>query len=151
MKEAIASIPASYAVGQKGVLLEALRRIQEAEGYISREAVEALAARLTLAPAQIYGTLTFYSELRTQPSTKTDIGLCLGPTCHLRGAHRIKRALEGLLEGKYAALKDEVSIHVEQCPGICHQAPTLRLNGVLHDHVRVTDLDGILEGLLKQD
>ena len=117
--------------GKRGVLLAVLHRVQEAYGYIPQEAIAPIGRALNLPAPQVWGTLSFYSEFRTQPPPQTEIHLCLGPTCHLRGADHIKRILElrlGIDPKTLRSPSGEFGIHLLQCPGHCHVSPLVYVN-----------------------
>ena len=128
--------------GRRGVLLEVFHRVQDAFGYVPPETMEPIAKALRMHAPTVYGTLTFYTEFRTSPPPGVQINICLGPTCHLRGAEAIKRVLEYQLsidnEGRTS---DNVyGIHVVQCAGHCHKAPLLYINGRVRGNVAVNEV-----------
>ncbi|MBI2304411.1 MAG: NAD(P)H-dependent oxidoreductase subunit E [Chloroflexi bacterium] len=123
--------------GKRGVLLEVFHRVQEIQGYISPQAVEAIATALGMSPAHVYGALTFYSELRTTPPPERSIGLCGGPACYLRGAEKVRQAIEGHIGVAMGQASPDNKTEVKwvQCPGICHVAPFLTVDGKIHGKV----------------
>ena len=117
--------------GKRGVLLAVLHRVQEAYGYVPRDAIAPIGKALNLPPAQVSGSLTFYSEFRILPPPETEVHLCLGPTCHLRGADYIKRILElrlGIDARTLRSADGQFGIHILQCPGHCHVSPLMYVN-----------------------
>jgi formate dehydrogenase subunit gamma len=112
-------------------LLAVLHRIQEVCGYVPRQAIPLLAEKLNTTPATVYGAITFYSEIRTEPPAKTTISWCSGPACRLKGSENIRRALEAVLGvGLEESTADKsVGLHLVQCDGTCALAPLLRLDG----------------------
>lgn len=112
-------------------LLKGLHRIQHEFGYVPREAIRLLAARLETTPAIVFGTIDFYSELRLEPPAEKVVEWCSGPACLLKGSLGIRRALEAELgcfmdrasaDGKY-------ELRLAQCDGTCHLAPQIRHGG----------------------
>ena len=57
---------AAHAV-QRGPLLPVLHALQETFGYVDPRAVPLVAKALNLSRADVYGVLTFYSDLRSTP------------------------------------------------------------------------------------
>ncbi len=125
--------------GRQGVLLHVFHRIQEAFGYVPQEAMEPMASAFRIHPSTLFGTLTFYSEFRTVPPAKVAVGMCLGPTCHIKGAEVVKQILEYRLglSGEHAAFPD-VAIHEVECAGHCHLAPLVYVNGKPEGPVEVS-------------
>jgi NADH:ubiquinone oxidoreductase subunit E len=115
-------------------LLRALHRIQDAFGYVPREAISVLAVQFRTTPAIIFGTLSFYSEIRTAPPPEVNIKWCSGPACRLKGSENIRRALEAVLGLRLgqATPDNDIGLQPAQCDGTCHLAPLLRVN---HDYV----------------
>ena len=108
-------------------LLAVLHRIQEAYGYVSPQVVPLLAAKLRTTPAMVFGAMSFYSEIRTEPPPRTTISWCSGPACRLKGSENIRRAVESILGESTPDLA--LGLRLVQCDGTCAQAPLLRLNG----------------------
>lgn len=115
----------------QGDLLEALHRVQHRYGYVPREAIPAVAQKLRLPEARVYGALTFYSELRETPPPQTTISWCSGPACYVKGSAGIRRVLEKLLGcavGEQTA-DNRFGLHLGQCNGTCDNAPQVWVNG----------------------
>jgi len=118
--------------GRRGVILQVFHRLQAAYGYVPQEAMEPIATALRIHPSTLFGTLTFYSEFRTTAPAKVEVGMCLGPTCHIKGAEVVKQVLEhrlGLSGGDHHGGSD-VAIHEVECAGHCHLSPLVYVNGV---------------------
>lgn len=137
---------------RRGVLLAILHRVQQAYGFIPLETLEAIARHVNMTRSLVYGMITFYSEFRTRPPAPILISMCLGPTCHLRGAKAIKRQIEERLQmdSKGDSADGTVTLHVVQCAGFCHLAPLLSLNGEAHGQVTLEGIDALLDALVLQ-
>ena len=79
-----------------GDLLEALHRVHDRYGYISREAMEVVAEQLRLTAARVYGATTYYSDFRMTPPPPLRLAWCSGPACRLRNAGGIRAAFEAV-------------------------------------------------------
>jgi len=112
-------------------LLKAFHRIQHEFGFVPPEAVPLLAGQFRTTPAIIYGTIDFYSEIRTAPSAETTVEWCSGPACLLKGSMNIRRVLESVLECQMnrASADGKFGLRLVQCDGTCHLAPLVRLEG----------------------
>jgi len=122
-------------------MLEALHRIQHELGYVPREAVPFLAAKFKTTPALVWGTITFYSEIRTEPPPRVEVQWCSGPACLLKGSRNIRLALEAEFGcGMNESTPDgALGLRLVQCDGTCHLAPLVRLNGRYIGPLTVTD------------
>jgi NADH:ubiquinone oxidoreductase subunit E len=112
-------------------LLAAFHRIQHEFGYVPREAVPLLAGKFETTPAIIFGTIDFYSEIRTTPPAETTIEWCSGPACLLKGSLNIRRVLEAILECEMNRVSADgrFGLRLVQCDGTCHLAPLVRHRG----------------------
>ncbi len=112
-------------------LLRALHRVQEALGYVPPQAIPLLAAHFQTTPAAIYGVISFYSEIRTEPPPKVEIQWCSGPACLLKGGRRIRAALEAVLGCAMNSSTPDgaLGLRLVQCDGTCHLAPLVRVGG----------------------
>lgn len=127
--------PASRIPGQASpLLLETLRRVQAALGYLPPEAIDAVAKHLDLSPAEVYGAATFYSNFRLTPRGKVLVRVCRGTACHVRGGDKIRRAVETLLGLAPGETSPDLSFTYEtvNCVGACALAPTMVVEDVIH-------------------
>ncbi len=127
--------------GRRGVLLQLLQEVQEEFGYIPQESIGPMSKAMNMAPSMIFGTATFYSELKTTPPPKVQVEMCLGPTCHLQGAEHIRAILKARLglNDEWRTADNSVGIHIIQCAGHCHLAPLLYLDGEVIANLKVAD------------
>lgn len=112
-------------------LLKGMHRIQHEFGYIPRESITLIAAKLETTPAIIYGTIDFYSELRQKPPAEHVVEWCSGPACLLKNSAGIRRALEATLGCwmNQASRDGKHELRLVQCDGTCHLAPLIRYRG----------------------
>lgn len=114
-----------------GDLLPALHKVQHEFGYIPRAAVEEVARQVGLGASDVWGAVTFYSELRTEPPAETIVGWCSGPACRLKGGEQMRRIFETTLgfAMREQAIDRSVGLHLAQCNGQCRLAPLVWING----------------------
>jgi NADH:ubiquinone oxidoreductase subunit E len=115
----------------EGDLLEALHRLQHRYGYVPDTAIPAVAQRLRLPEARVYGAITFYSEFRQTPPPETLISWCSGPACYIKGGQDVRLVLEAMLHcGMGENTQDNrLGLHLGQCNGTCDNAPQVWVNG----------------------
>ena len=63
---------------EKGDLIKGLQLIQQKEGYVSDEAVKAVAANFNMAEAEVEGVLTFYAQFKRVKPGRFQISSCDG-------------------------------------------------------------------------
>lgn len=118
----------------KGDLIRGLQSIQAVEGYVSDEAVEAVAEHFSIAAAEVEGVLTFYAQFKRNKPGKYKICICDGTACHIKGATQISAWLSaelGIPSGE--TTKDGLfSVETVACLGCCSLAPVMSVNGKVY-------------------
>lgn len=124
-------------VGEEGSLIPALQRVQEQDGYISRERIVEIHRRTGIPVPHIYGVATFYAQFRLHPVGKNIIKVCHGTACHVAGANAITDALERALEictGETTADR-QFTLETVSCIGCCSLAPVIMINNDTHGNL----------------
>lgn len=106
---------------RRDLLIEALHRIQDAQGWISAADIAALAEELSLAQAEVFEVATFYHHFDVlsagvQAPAALTVRVCDSLSCMLAGA-------EQLVSGLQASLGDAVRVQRVPCIGRCAEAP----------------------------
>ena len=131
-------------------LLTAFHRIQHEFGFVPPEAVPLLAGKFETTPAIIFGTIDFYSEIRTKPPAETTVEWCSGPACLLKGSLNIRRVLEAILECEMnrVSADEQFGLRLVQCDGTCHLAPLIRHEGRYLGPLTVSETIGWARGMV---
>ncbi|MDQ3247705.1 MAG: NAD(P)H-dependent oxidoreductase subunit E [Chloroflexota bacterium] len=74
-------------------LLPLLHAFHDRDGYLSEEAIRAIAQGLRLPLADLFGTITFYHHFHREPQGLHALRVCTGPVCCLQGGKEILAAL----------------------------------------------------------
>ena len=129
-----------------GGLLDALLALQKRDGYVTEDALRALAAYEGKSAAELYDTASFYSMLRFTPPAKKEIRVCRGTACHSGGNASLVEALEEVTGLKIGQSNGEYDLDWVECLGQCQAAPNLLLNGKLYTNVDVAEIPALLGG-----
>lgn len=138
---------------KRAMLLTALYIAQEQYGYLSQEALDRVARRLELPPAEVYSTASFYTLYDTEPQVTYRIQVCDGLSCYLcEGAdslvHHIRQRL-GLGENETRTRDQRFALEVVQCLAACDTAPNVRVNDQLYPHMTMEKVDALLDELME--
>ncbi|HEB89057.1 MAG TPA: nitroreductase family protein [Deltaproteobacteria bacterium] len=109
-------------------LLQELVRLQEAEGWLSPEALASLAERLRVPLHRLEGLSTFYSSFRREPPAGTEVGVCRDLSCRLAGAESACARLR-----EWASERGGVVIRERSCLGRCDRAPAATIGHAIVD------------------
>lgn len=123
-----------YPPGRRDGLIPLLQEVQEACGYLSREAVVLIGQHLRLPASKVYGVATFYNQFRFQPLGRYHIQVCRGTACHVKKSMQTLEALQRALGVKPGQTTRDglFSLEVVACLGACGLAPVVAVNGEFH-------------------
>ena len=131
------------------LLIPLLQEIQEAEGFVSIEAMELVAEALETPVSRVYGVATFYNQFRFAPLGEHVIEVCRGTACHVKQSLALAQHLTRRLK-----LRDDGSsgdgrftVVTVACLGACSIAPVIKLDGEFHGHLTTEKLDALLDEL----
>ncbi len=129
-------------------LIPILQDVQESQGYLSPEAVEATARYLNLSENDVYGVATFYAQFRFHPPGRHHIKVCQGTACHVRGSglilESVTRAL-GITAGETTP-DGAYSLERVACFGSCALAPVVVLDDRVYGRMTTRKTQKLIEG-----
>ncbi len=137
---------------QTSQLIEVLQDVQENSGYISEEAMRAVAAELGVPLMEVYRVASFYKAFKLKPCGRNHLIMCMGTACHVRGARLL---LEQAI-GQFGVNPGEVtadglfSVEHVNCLGTCALGPIVRENGSFHHHMTPGKLRKLIDSLHRQ-
>jgi len=114
-----------------GAALPILHALQEAFGYVDREAVPLIAQALNLSRAEVHGIVSFYHDFREAPPGRHVLKLCRAEACQSMGADALgEAAREKLRIGWHETTPDgRMTLEPVFCLGLCACAPAAMLDG----------------------
>jgi len=134
--------------------LAALYIAQEQYGWLSPEAIQRVANRLSLTPGQVYATASFYTMFKLQPQGQYRIQVCEGISCYLVGGAEpaidfIRKRLN-LLDGDTSP-DGKFTLEIVQCLAACDMAPAIKINDELYGNITAETLDQLLTSLSERE
>jgi NADH-quinone oxidoreductase subunit E len=134
---------------REALMLPALWEVMDREGYISSEAMEAVADFLKVPLSKVYGVVSFYSMFHTEKEGRYRIRICGTLSCELCGASEILSMLmDRLAIGVGETTSDgKITLEEVECLGSCSTAPVMMVDETLHEKLTPERLEEILEEL----
>jgi len=135
---------------KRSASLMLLHAVQERFGYISRQAVEWVAAKLELQPINIYELVTFYPMFHQKPVGKHHLRICRTLSCALGGSYKLhehlcrKLAVDPHTHGPQTTKDGQYTIEFVECLASCGTAPVMMCNDAFHEGVSNEKADEIL-------
>jgi NADH-quinone oxidoreductase subunit E len=130
-------------------LLPILQDIQNREKYLSADAMKAVAAYLGVPDSRVFAVATFYKALSLSPRGDTEIKICMGTACHLRGAGLIMSEAEKELGVRNGETTPDGKFSIERvnCLGACALAPVAMINDGIAANLAPGGISEIIAGI----
>ena len=112
------------------VLLPLLHDVQDEAGYLTPDAVDYVAKRLSISPARVREVASFYTMFKLNKKGKFVLQVCHNLSCYLAGADDIVKALEDKLGIKAGQTTEDEMFTIEraECLASCSTAPCMQVN-----------------------
>lgn len=113
---------------------------QTGSAWVPVVAMDAIAARLEIAPIRVYEVATFYFMFNTKPIGKYHLQVCTTTSCWLRGSDDVVSACKkatGIGHFGETSADGLFTLSEVECLGACANAPILQVDNDFYE-----DLDG---------
>ncbi len=113
----------------RGALILALQEIQAAEGHIPRERIPEIARAFGLTDAEVFGVISFYTDLRLERQGETVVRVCCGDSCVATDGYRILRAVTDHLgvSPDETTQDGKTTLRIAYCLGNCALSPSMMI------------------------
>ncbi len=147
MSKIVESVLSNYPNASRDSLIPILQDVQELDGFLSKDSVEAIGKYLRLPTSKIYGVATFYNQFRFSPVGQYHIEICRGTACHVKGSLPVLEEFQRQLNiNPGETSKDGIfSLEVVACIGACGLAPAITINGEVYANVDIDDIKKIVK------
>lgn len=134
---------------KRSALLPLMHLFAHYEGYVSREAMEAAAEMLEITPAEVEGTVSFYTLFYRRPVGKYMLQVCRGLACTINGAEDIMAYFrEKLGIGHLQTTPDGLFSYEEvECLAACDRATCMQVNLEFAYDLTPQKIDAILDAI----
>jgi NADH-quinone oxidoreductase subunit E len=142
-RQASAVIPALY------VAQNQMKR-QTGSAWVPVKAMDAVAARLGMAPIRVYEVATFYFMFNTKPIGKYLLQVCTTTPCWLRGSDDVTEACRkatGIPEWGETSEDGVFTMTEVECLGACVNAPILQVDDDFYEDMDAEKVATLLAAL----
>jgi NADH-quinone oxidoreductase subunit E len=141
---------AKYPPGREASAVIALlwRAQEQHHGWLPQKAIDAVAAKLNMAPIRVMEVATFYTMFNLDPVGKHFIQFCGTTPCALRGAGAIKEVLQRRVGEERQVSPDGLFSWLEvECLGACCNAPMVQINDHYYEDLTPENFEKLLDDL----
>ncbi len=132
---------------RQSALLPALFVAQEDAGYLSPEALAAVAGILDLPVSEVTSVASFYSLLYLEPVGRHVVQVCTNVSCMLNGCQAVVRRLQehlGIAPGQTTADR-RFTLRAVECLAACEEAPVMLVDQDRWPQVGPDSVERVLE------
>jgi NADH-quinone oxidoreductase subunit E len=131
---------------KRAVCVEALKIVQRHRGWVSDEALFAVAEFLEMTPAELEAVATFYNLIFRKPVGKHVILVCDSVSCWIMGYERVLDQLKARLGIDLGETTGDglFTLLPIVCLGACDQAPAMMIDDELYGNLDPAKIDEIL-------
>ena len=133
----------------RSALIPILHVLQEQDGYLTEDGMAHVAELLSLTPAEVLGTASFYDMFFTHPVGKHLVSICTNVACLLNGGYELLEHAEERLGVKAGGTTSDGQFTLEEveCIALCGDAPCLAVNWRFFGSVSNGDFDSLVDDL----
>jgi len=128
-------------------LIKALQLEQRQEGYISDEAIKTISEHFDMAPVEVEGVVSFYTQFKRVEPGDYQIQVCDGTACHIKGSSLVLGWISDELGIEPGETDEEgvFSLEAVACLGCCSLAPVVSINGKVYGNLTREKILDILD------
>src|SRR5881392_1095783 len=144
-KQRMRDLAARYPIARSAIM-PALYIAQQEEGYITQQALEAVAEAIGLTVDDVESVATFYTMYYQHAPGKKVIKVCTSLSCYLRGCDAVVNHLEkrlGIKRGETSA-DGNYTLMTAECLASCGTAPVLQVNDEFVENVTPSMADALI-------
>lgn len=132
MRETVARYPLA-----RSAMLPCLHLAQDELGYLTDEAIVAVAEAIGVKSDEVESVVTFYSMFHQEPKGRHVIKVCASVSCYLMGCDAVLDGLERTLGVRRGETTPDGRFTLEavECLAACGMAPALQVNGEFVEQV----------------
>ena len=133
-------------------LLPLLQQVQAAVGFVSQETMRQVAQAFNLSRADVFGVVTFYSDLREAPVGQQVMQICMAEACQAVGCRELATHASMRLGVPLGQTTSDGRVHFEAayCFGNCALGPTVRIGDRIVGGVTPERFDALLAEVLAE-
>jgi len=145
-KQRMRDLAARYPVARSAIM-PALYIAQQEEGYITQQALQAVAETIGLTVDDVESVATFYTMYYQHSPGKKVIKVCTSISCYLRGCDAVVGHLEkrlGIKRGETSA-NGNYTLMTAECLASCGTAPVLQVNDEFVENITLEMADALVD------
>lgn len=132
--------------GLAGPLIPILHGVQNALGYVPKDAVPLIATELNLSQADVHGVVSFYHYFRSEQPGRHVMHLCRAEACQAVGAVALEAHAKHSLgvDFHHTTADGALTLEPVYCLGNCALGPSVMIDDKVHGRVTPARFDQLV-------
>ncbi len=128
------------------MLVQVLQTFVARFSYLSKDAIRQIAKELNLSRAEVWGTVKFYHDFRTEAPGSTVVKICQAEACQAMGSRELTAHAEKTLGISMHSSSDDGKHTLEPvyCLGNCACSPAVMIDDQVYGRVDAARLDALV-------
>ena len=134
-------------IGQRGAIMPILEDINDEFKYLPEESMKYVSLEIGYPLSTVYRIATFYNVFSLKPRGRHIINICMGTTCHVRGAPRILERIKTELRIDVGETTEDNRFTLEpvRCLGCCSLAPVITIDGEAFGNMKPNKIARVID------
>lgn len=134
----------------RSAILPLVHMLQAEVGYASRQGMREVAELLGLTPAEVLGTVSFYTIFKLEPIGERLVSVCTGTSCELlRGDELFENVCGHFgVEDLETTTDGKVTVEEVECLAACGGAPVMQVDYRFFEYLDPDTAAGIVDDVL---
>ncbi|MBK8175816.1 MAG: NADH-quinone oxidoreductase subunit NuoE [Rhodospirillales bacterium] len=151
--EAATKIIAKYPAGRQASAVMPLLHLAQRQngGWLTLQALDYIAAYLSMPPIRVYEVATFYTMFNLRPIGRHHVEVCTNVPCWLRGSDEIAATCKKRLGIGFGETTADglFSLSEAECLGACVNAPMVQIGDDYYEDLTAESMEVILDALAR--
>jgi coenzyme F420-reducing hydrogenase delta subunit/NADH:ubiquinone oxidoreductase subunit E len=133
--------------GKPNSLVQVLLEIQHENNWISLDVLDRVSKKLDVPLSRVMQLVTFHKTFRLIPKGRTEVHVCTGPSCYVRGSTHLLDTVQDLIGIKPGETDPDAKFSLEtgSCLGCCNLGPEIIVDGKHHGRVTPDKVKDVLK------
>ena len=131
----------------KSLIVDILQDIQSEIGYLPKDALVETGKQLDVPVSRVYSVATFFKAFSLTKRGRHLVSVCMGTTCHVRGAVKVLEQIEQVLKiNRGGTTKDlKFTLETVNCVGACALGPMVIIGEDYHGEMTPEGITSVLK------
>jgi coenzyme F420-reducing hydrogenase delta subunit/NADH:ubiquinone oxidoreductase subunit E len=128
-------------------LVQVLLEIQHENHWLSLEVLDRISKKLDVPLSRIMQIVTFHKTFSLIPKARTEIHVCTGPSCYVRGSTHLLDTIQNLIGIKPGETDPDSTFSLQTCNclGCCNLGPEIIVDGKHHGRMTPDKVKDVLK------